>query len=301
MAIKINGKESKKEPVDSPKPLVELEIKNLVQKETKKVIKKVTQERKDDGKFSMSYSRLRNYIKCPKSFEYHTKYGWEASDGTKKLLREGLIFEAAVLGDKNGILGALSKKDKDIVERAENFKKNNLLGDGEGFVKIKFENEIFRMRGEIDFLGEYEFDNGKRRGIVDLKWTGKIDWTWSTFNYKEDVLQVLIYSWMHWKQTGEMLDAVYLVVDASYEDPVYAAKEVFITMEDYKWLEKFLYRVALEPYKVANPSKRNCLGGKGEGRCPFLKYCKVGRDILGGKETYNLGSLPSKLDNNINY
>lgn len=305
MGIKINGAKLKPKVVDKTVK-VEVEIKNLVKK-----VEKIAQKPKRDhsvkkiaenGKFSMSYSRLRSYLSCPKKFEYHTKYGWNPSPETKKIMRGGLIFEAVVFGDKNGVLeGANSKTDLNIIEQAFKFKENNLFGEGEAYVNVSFENEYYKTRGEVDFLGEYKFTNGRRRAIVDLKYTGKIDFIWQGFKYKEDALQVIMYSWMHWKNTGEKLDGVYLVVESSYDDPVYSPREVFISEDDYKWLEKFLFRVALEPIKVTSPSRKNCLGKKGVPRCPYLQYCKSGRAILGGVETYDVGLLPSKTDTNINF
>lgn len=301
MAILINGKQKSPDENKTEKP-VDVKIKNLVKKIEKSTKKKVFTKKFDDGKFSMSYSRLRSYLQCPKRFEYRTKYGWNPSPETKETMRGGKIFEAVVFGDKNGELeGANSKKDLRVIEQAMEFKKNNLFGEGEAYVDVFFENDLFRTRGEIDFLGEYEFTNGKRRGIVDLKWTGKIDFIWQGFKYKEDALQVIMYSWMHWKRTGEMLDGVYVVVESSYDDPVFSPREVFINEKDYKWLEDFLFRIALEPIKVTNPSRKTCLGGKGVPRCPYLGRCKSGRAILGGVETYDANMLPSKTETNINY
>lgn len=306
IVIKRNGQEL---PKKKSNPVVEepdLVIKNLLE-EKPKVIKKAKVKTKasvkdEDGKFSMSYSRLRSYIICPKRFELHSKYGWNPTDETKKVLRGGKIFEAVVFGDKNCILeGANSAADLRVIKKAKQFALNDLFGVGEAYFDIKFENDLFKARGEIDFIGEFKFSNGRRKGIIDLKWTGKIDYIWQGFKYKEDALQVIMYSWMHWKETGEMLDAAYVIVESTYDDPVFLVKEVFINEKTYQWLEDFLYRVALEPIKVTNPSTKNCLGGKGTGRCPWLEYCKSGRLLLGGMETYDANLLSSKTENNINF
>ena len=103
MAILINGEQPVQEEKKTEKP-VEVKIKNLVKKIEKPIEKKVFTKKVDDGKFSMSYSRLRSYLQCPKRFEYHTKYGWNPSPQTKETMRGGKIFEAVVFGDKNGSL-----------------------------------------------------------------------------------------------------------------------------------------------------------------------------------------------------
>ena len=137
-----------------------------------------------------------------------------------------------------------------------------------------------------------------RKMIVDLKYTGSIDYIWQDFKYKEDTLQLLIYSYMHFKNTGEMLDAAYLIVESTYDEPVYQIREIIITQESYDWLEKFLVRVAVEPVKPTRQNKNNCLGGKKGSRCRWLEYCDAGRDILGGLQTVDFNTLTSKtLDN----
>lgn len=325
MGIRIvkNGKkvEKNEEPKITPKKnrvapnLIEAEQKaSKVKKATSKVVIKkngtgMPKEGKDrrravltttsDEKMALSYSRLRSYIICPKRFELHTKYGWKPKDETKKVLQGGLVFEAVVFDDKDGILEMVDpKKFQKIIKQAEAFNKNGVFVEGESFIKINYEHKLFTIRGEIDFRGNLNTSGEVKRKIADLKFTGKIDYIWQDFKYKEDALQLIIYSWIHYKNTGEMLDVAYVIVEATYEDPVFQIREVSITEETYKWVENFLIKVAVEPIKIPKPSNRNCLGGKAQGRCPWLQYCNSGRKLLGGIQSVDADILESKVGNN---
>lgn len=270
--------------------------KPLVQEQEKEFVMTTT----GDKKVSLSYSRLRNYLICPKRFEYHTRYGWEPSAQTTKTMQAGNIFEALLLGDKNDILKLvdLKKKYAKMLAQADYIKQKNLFGIGESYVKIAYEHEYFSIRGEIDYIGKFmDYD----KIIVDLKYTGKIDYIWQDFKYKEDALQLIIYSWVHWKNTGEILPCAYCIVESSYDEPVYQIRHISVSVETYDWLERFLLKVAIEPIKLPNPTQVNCLGSKGKARCAWLQYCPAGREILGGIQTVDSDYLPSKTENNLNY
>lgn len=254
----------------------------------------------DEKKVSLSYSRLRNYLICPKRFEFHSKYGWNPTTETKKNLQAGLIFEALLLGDKNEILGLvdLEKKYEKMVKQANHIKNQGFFAEGESYLKVAYEHEFFSVRGEIDYIGKFMQDE---KLIVDLKYTGKIDYIWQDFKYKEDTLQLLIYSWIWWKNTGEVLNCAYCIVESSYDEPVVQIRKVFVSIETYEWLENFLLRVAIEPIKLPNPSQVNCLGSKGKARCAWLQYCESGRNLLGGIQEVDSSYLPSKTENNLSY
>src|SRR5690606_4675882 len=109
-------------------------------------------------------------------------------------------------------------------------------------------------------------------------------------------------SWIHWKNTGEVLNCAYCIVEASYDEPVYQIRHIGISLDTYEWLENFLIKVAIEPVKLPNPTQVNCLGNsKNKMRCAWLQYCKSGRDLLGGIQTVDSSYLPSKTENNLNY
>lgn len=253
-------------------------------------------------KVRLSYSALRWYLKCPKQFEFYRKFGWSPSKETKKVMNDGLVFEAVVLNDKDGILEFVEGKQLErVVKQAERFNENGIFLDGEAHVKVAYEHALFTYRGELDWIGGTKIQGVAKRRIVDLKWTGRIDYIWQDFKYREDALQIILYSWAHYKNTGEILNAAYVIVEASFDDPVFQIREVNITLKTYEWVEQLLIKVAIEPIKVPNPTQRNCLGGKGQSRCPWLQYCNQGRKLLGGVQTVDTDALPSKEISDTNF
>lgn len=305
---KITPIETEKVKREIPAHIIE-QVQTKPLKEPKKPKAKQVQEHSENEfimtttsykKVSLSYSRLRNYLICPKRFEFHSRYGWEPSAQTTKTMQAGNVFEALLLGDKNDILQCvdLKKKFAKMVAQVEFLQKKNLFGIGESYVKLSYEHEFFSIRGEIDYIGPFMNHD---RLIIDLKYTGKIDYIWQDFKYKEDALQLIIYSWIHWKNTGEILNCAYCIVESSYDEPVYQIRHVSISIETYEWLENFLLKVAMEPIKLPNPTQVNCLGSKGKARCAWLQYCSSGRDLLGGIQSVDSNYLPSKTQNNINY
>ena len=250
----------------------------------------------EDGRPIISYSRLREYLICPRRYELKTKYGWKPKKATQKTMQGGLVFEAAVLGDKNGILKTIQgNAHKHTLDQAKAFNEHGVFGIGESYVFIDYNHEFFYTRGEIDWIGDVTIQGRVERVIADLKYTDRIDYIWQDFKVKEDALQVIIYSYMHWKKTGEVLNGVYVIVESTYDEPVFQIRRVVITEETYAWLERLLLQVALEATKLTNADKKNCLGGKGQARCYWLKWCDAGRNLLGGVQFVDLDDLPSKM------
>ena len=327
--IRRNGKEVDKPKKDEAKPVekVTAKPKDLLPKEVepqpkskKQSFNEVIDKRDKDkskgkdkpenvvisttstDKVRLSYTALRWYLKCPKQFEYYRRFGWKPSKETKKTMNDGLVFEAVVLNDKDGILEFVEGKQLErVVKQAEKFNENGIFLDGEAHVKLEHEHSLFSWRGELDWIGNTKIQGVAKRMIVDLKYTGRIDYIWQDFKYREDALQLILYSWANYKKTGEVLDAAYVIVESSFDDPVFQIREVKITLKTYEWLEKFLMKVAVEPVKVPNPTQRNCLGGKGQSRCPWLQYCNQGRKLLGGIQSVDTDVLPSKTISDTNF
>lgn len=264
-------------------------------------------------KARLSYSRLRDYLTCPKRLAL--KRQMEA-DGKKltfsasleKAMLCGRIFESFVFGDKDGFFANLKTVTKDakyvavIKSDAENFIEAfpTDFSKGESYVKVHYETADWYINGEIDYLGEITYYDEEgilhtERAILDLKYTGSLDYVWKPFQYKEEVLQVLTYSMIHYENTGECLNAFYLVVEGNkLDNPAYSIKKVIIDPMDYDWVKEVYETAAFDYGLLPKPNYKNCLGGRGVGRCPYLEFCSEGRTLLGGFESVETNSLSSK-------
>lgn len=232
-------------------------------------------------------------------------------------MREGNLFEGYIFGFKENInekelIGR--KKPETIAEikgHAEHVKP--VFQSGEPYKFISHEADSFGkmpgyiVRGECDFVGELDEDylreislanlseNKIGKCIADLKYTGDVSRVWDFKNAKEEYLQSVFYPYIWWKNTGELLPFVYIVVDSRYSTPIVRAIQMNIKISDFTdFVEPLLEKVAIQTQRAfmeAKPSREACLGDYGSSQCWFLEHCEYGRRLVGGWKDFEFASL----------
>lgn len=270
-----------------------------------------------ENKPTFSPSRLGHYLRCPRAFELSREEDANISDSTLAAMREGNLFEGYVFGFKptqneTELIGRKKKETIDVIKgHAKTVKPTFLGGEPYKFVSIETERSGkmpgYIVRGECDFVGEIDADYLREislanfservmgKCIVDLKYTGDVSRVWDFKNAKEEYLQSVFYPYIWWKNTGELLPFVYIVVDSRYKTPIVRAIEMKVTIEDFtNFVEPLLAKVAQHTQRAfmeAKPSREACLGDYGGSQCWFLEYCEYGRRLIGGWKEFEFASL----------
>lgn len=225
---------------------------------------------------------------------------------TMNVMREGRIFESMVLGikDQDEYKKDIKGKRKETLQRINDMASTvkTIFRKGDSYVGIMHEFEDYTLAGEADFIGEIHYVDpfGEvvhyDECIADLKKTGDINRVWDFKNKKEDYLQAIMYPYIVWKSTGKLLPFVYIVVEDTFDEPIIRCIPVSITEKDFTdFLEPFIKRVHYSQHTPAD--QKSCLGRhKGEGRCWYLKYCKYGRNNIGGAELVDFSKLNTELE-----
>lgn len=230
-------------------------------------------------------------------------------------MREGQLFEGYLFGfkedkDEKELVGRKKPETIEFIKghaqhvRPAFFREGELRGEAYKF--ISWEEERYIVRGECDFVGELDEDYLREvtlsatakglprigRCIADLKYTGDISRVWDFKEAKEDYMQSVFYPYIWWKNTGELLPFVYVVVDSRYATPIVRAIEMRVTVADFQnFVEPLLKKAATDRWFYAKPSEENCLGGYGQSQCWFLEYCEWGRQLIGGLRKFEFNSL----------
>lgn len=251
-----------------------------------------------------SYSKFRNYFDCPKRFDlalYNKPY---FSDNSKATMDQGKILEAILWYDKDSVLPKYRGKSayNKMAFLAGFLKEQKVFRSAakkSAFLKIEHEFPYYTVRGEIDYLGKVtvqdQFSGQKINGrfITDLKKTNDAAAMWGSIRKKSDVFQVVLYSYIHFLKTGEMLDGLYVIIEDKMEGyPMVVCKRVLIDEDSYRWIRNFMDNVHFDFGRTANHSKKTCLGvGAFSRRCAYLQHCDEGKNLLGGLETFEFNAL----------
>lgn len=255
-------------------------------------------------------SRLTNYFSCPHKFKLSMEIQPKIKPATQKLLDEGNLFEGYVFGfkdDKNedelysGKRKATIKKLKTQLTTQADYVRPLFNQPENSYVKIKHEADDYILGGEMDNLGQLDWDylieytgektNKLDETINDLKKTGSISYVWNYMNKKKDFLQAIMYVYIHYKNTGKILPFVYIIIEDTYDKPIIKIKKIFIQQTDFEWLEDFINKVHNDLFYQPFPAFESCEGGRGGSRCWYLEYCQAGRNHIGKQEIVEFNFL----------
>ena len=178
---------------------------------------------------------------------------------------------------------------------------------GQAFKFMSYDAGNYIIRGEADYFGlvnptaaanlvldlSVEDTIGNRPLYVDLKYTGDISRTWDFNSVKEDYLQSVFYPYLHYKQTGEIVNFMYVVVESQYKYPVVRFIFVEVDSAAFDYVEELVEKVNRDMFFRPQADKLTCLGGMGQARCWFLDYCQFGRAVLGGVKNLKFSELNS--------
>jgi len=233
--------------------------------------------------------------------------------------------EFSIRGLKYNKDGSLSKsagmKDEKVAPikaQAEFSRQFFDLDNGEAFKKISY-NGNYRdaemLAGEIDYIGDIWLSTElidpkadepllaveqlpekrfvKRRKIVDVKYTSDIYWRWHIKGMMQ-VLQSILYPYIWFQNTGEMLDFVYFVF-WNQSSTIFKQIHIKTTPETFKTAEKIISLVDDDLLKRPQCSWENCLKGDYNRVCEYIEYCDEGRELIAGNEWFDLQDLEPPL------
>lgn len=250
-------------------------------------------------------SRLKNYFKCPAMFKLSMEIEPEIGTGTMNVLREGQLFEGYVFGFKD------DKEEDELIGRKKPATIQGLkdqaahvapiFDNGASYQKILLTGKEYDLAGEIDFLGQLDWDyindyTGMKHDAVgesinDLKKTGSISYVWSAFQRKIDFIQACMYTYIHFRNTGDVLPFVYIIVEDTYAKPIVKIKKIFFDGTSFAWLEKLINQVHNDLFYHPHASFDSCEGGRGGSRCWWLQHCEKGRQYIGEMEILHFNDL----------
>lgn len=251
-------------------------------------------------------SNLKHYFRCPAMFDFSMRIEPEIKPTTQSLFDEGNLFEGYVLGfkddkDETELIGKRKEKKILSIKGQADHARPMFKDVSNSYVKLKHESSEYILAGESDNIGRLDWDyirkytgekmNDLDESINDLKKTGSINFVWSTFQKKKDNLQAIMYVYIHYKITGNILPFVYIVVEDTYKKPIIKIKKVFIQESDFEWLETFIGKVHDDLFYQQCPSFEGCEGGKGVSRCWWLQNCAEGRKYIGRQEIVQFALL----------
>ena len=255
-------------------------------------------------------SRIKNYFRCPKMFDLSIKIEPEIGTSTQNVMREGQLFEGYVLGfkdDKNEAELIGRKKPETIASlRLQAEQIAPIFKTGLAYQKLRYETPEYILAGEADHIGTLDWDyifkyTGENipvlgKSINDLKKTGSIKYVWNDYSKKSDYIQAIMYVYIHFKNTGELLPFVYVIVEDTYDKPIVKFRKIFIQETDFEWLENIINVIHNDLFYCATPGFESCEGGKMGSRCWWLQWCGAGRNYIGETEIVAFGDL---ADNKI--
>lgn len=262
---------------------------------------------------------LSKYFNCPREFELSTKIDIEISSDA---MTKGLLIEGYVLGFKDKLgysesdIRGIDPHDKrkgmkdatvqPIKDRAELIKP--FFVKGESFVSLFVEEQYKFMNGlagEADFIGDVfvqdwlidqkDFDGErvkinnmhyiKKRVIADLKDTSNIHKSYNYLNSKKDILQAIMYPYLWYRMTGEVLDFVYMVCENNFKENL-LMKQIYVptVIENFEWLVRTIQAIDNDIVKMAVPTQWTCIKNQWGRNCDYIEYCEHGRELVGRSE-----------------
>ena len=251
-------------------------------------------------------STLKHFFRCPKAFDLSMS-GIEPNIGsnTKLLMRKGELFEGYAIGfkpdkDKDMIAGKMGTKTVYKIKADAEYT-GDFLRDGKAYQKLHCAYDSnYSLDGEADYIGYMDRDlictmygrddlpiSSIDKYIIDIKYTGSIKRVWDYMNSPEDYLQAVMYCYMNYKSTGELLPFVYIVVESQDDaKPIIHVRKVAVSELSFSdWLLPLIAEVTnnLDMGELhANPCEYSCVGSRGVSGCWFLQHCTEGRKYIGG-------------------
>ena len=240
-------------------------------------------------------SDLVNYFSCPKKFLFSQKVPFEKTNA----MREGHLFEGLVFGFKENHFAEFdlpidqdpldnpAKKFKVTEETMTSYKVGaevvkKIFTDGQAYVELSVSNEKWTLRGEADWLGNGIYLGQDTRALWDLKFTGDIERNWGNKESRiEEFFQSVVYPYLHWKNTGEILPFIYVLVENQKKIPEGVSPFIKTmgyqpTIEDFAKLEKFIDMVDAD--FEFEPNQNACIGGQWNHiECRYIMHCQYGR------------------------
>jgi hypothetical protein len=138
-------------------------------------------------------------------------------------MEAGLLFEGYVLGFKDRTEAELiGRKKAPTIDKIKGHAAAvadvfGIGSSGKSYHFITYDNDEMQatIRGEIDFIGQVVPEALEKavgspvgdipKAIWDVKYTGNIPRIWDWKFNKEDYLQAVMYTYLHFKTTGEHL------------------------------------------------------------------------------------------------
>jgi len=238
-------------------------------------------------------SQLSNWYSCPKKFQLSLT---ESFDQTKPM-KMGNIFESVVFDRQKKELnweqirkGITIDLETAIWYCADRIRP--IFIKGKKFEKIRYEGPHWSLEGEADYIGTAIYQGEKIKGIIDLKFTGNIAKIWGlgedheSFGLskwdgkwsRQDYFQSFAYPYMLAKNTGEIPNFYYLLVEWSTEAdmfnyyPLTKLIDATPTAEDIEWFEEQVNIIHEDPFY--EPNYTHCKGRIAAKDCGFYKNRK---------------------------
>lgn len=202
------------------------------------------------------YTDLANWLICPRLSQLARQYTIEPNDAMK----QGLILERMVLGDKDNILDKLLERRKPQTiqdyELIANYIKSQ-INPIAVFHRIEIERDNYFLTGEIDFI-ENEY-------LCDLKITKQIK-TWTEKKTFTELLQGYYYPYLYFLKYHEYKKFYYLV----YSFDTNLTKKIIIEHPEAKFdeVERLIQNYINDPFYPIKPDA--CFKN---GVCFYMNYC----------------------------
>lgn len=231
-------------------------------------------------------TNLQHYFTCPRKY----KLALEHPDAIEPsmAMRHGLIFERFVLGEKpdhneadfrENVYGRMKAPSIDFIKEQAQYTKPLFLA-GEPYVKLFLEGKDFILKGEADFIGEILFEGEALNCIADLKYTSNIAEYWNKKEAKQEYLQSIVYPYLLFKATGQLVPFVYIIVEDSFAEPLIKQIRIDVKESDFPWIENVIDQVVCDQWFEAADNAYNCLGFKGFGKCQYMEWCEDGKALV---------------------
>ena len=256
-----------------------------------KVAVKPETEKKPQSLSVVRQSNLAWHFRC----HYAYFLSFEQSLERTEAMREGLLFEGYVLGFKNNDEGALKGRKR---EKSLEFIKTQAMHAkpyfirGKAYVPLTTKYKSITLQGEADYVGVVRYNSQEIECICDLKRTGDIVRIWDKEDgkaNKQDYLQAVYYSYIHYKMTKKRLPFIYTVVDSKYDVPIIRQIMVNVDSRSFDWLEKTLNDRVVGKITF-KPNQYSCLipssFSQSSNRCPFMWCCSFGKSYV--SESYEI-------------
>lgn len=257
-------------------------------------------------------SQIKNFFDCELKYVLSLTNQIEQT----KAMKMGNIFEAYVFDEKkeklewDAIEKGMTKQMKSALSTIADHVKP-IFTKGKPFKEIELITDRYHLTGEADWIGYFNYQGIKYKGIVDLKLTGSIVKIWGLGDsspdfglkewdgklYKDEYLQSFAYPYIHYKKTGNIMPFYYLVVESDTienmleKTPLMKMFDCTPTVKDFMWFESVINKIiTLKKSPFIDSNYRHCI------ECQFFKsrLCVRGINEFSKMEKIHLSQLESK-------